>query len=736
MPPYVNPASPDALLHRAFVSVLGQVRPVGAAVLIDPRRILTCAHVVNSALGRERFDPVPPSRGETVSLLLPHVDRERVLVGRVVPETWRPPRARPESARPEPPAAGALPYYGDLAVLELDTDAPPGAEPAPFLPHREGNEVVALWASGHALPTVRAMPRVSAHPWIALDVLGGRVAEGFSGGPLWDRERQAVVGLVVASHEPPGRPAADGPDPAARRYGPPPAMYAIGLASIETELPDLPPVAVPAAGRGRQQLVSMLEQLLPSRRQLVECEERLSARLRRRSAGAAVDVEQLAGLAMGVRRGVPELLDIVYDQLAESRAGGPVGAAGAADWQRMLGIARIVSPRERLSYGRRRNLTALLAACAAVDPGTLLRTVLPYADDIPAPGGLADATAILEGYDPPAGQPMPPLLQGVVHIGVHERAAGGELADDLDAWVRSAAPRLGVAPAAVDQFRADAATAPHALSPAAACAGPGAARARTPATPPRVQVELLPVPPGHLFTYQIWVWSEDGRHEVVLTEDEGVPSHHVVESIRRVLRTEVREDPETALLEFFVSPAWMRLDVDAWAFPSDAEDSGFYPGITRRVVLRSSERTRETYASWKRRSSALPTSPRLLLDERCADPAVARARLEVSPEAGIVVVSCEQRLQGRVLRQCIEAGVHTVLWHREEHGERVSTDLLALVEGIDHTQIPEIVRLERAKAMADPDCPGHHGRRLSLLHDGPDHRPPPLAPDPWALTQP
>ncbi|MFF4748082.1 serine protease [Streptomyces sp. NPDC001268] len=717
----MNPTLTDAPLHRAFVSVLGRPGPVGAAVLIAPRLVLTCAHVVNSALRRDRFDTALPSRAEAVALRLPHVDRERALVGRVVPELWRPPRSRPEPGHPLPPAPGSLPYYGDLAVLELDSEAPPGAEPAPFLPHREGYEVVAQWASGHALPTLRAMPRVSAHPWIALDVLGGTVADGFSGGPLWDRDRQAVVGLVVAAHETSGHP--EPPAPATDRHGPPAAMYAIGLSSVEAELPDLPPVAVPAAGRGRQQLLGILEQLLTSRQDVRDCEERLAARLDRRSAGVAADIERLAGLAMGVRRGVPELLDIVYDHLAERRTGGP---AETADWQRMLRIARVVSPRERLSVGRRRNLTALLAHCRAVDSGTLLRTVLPYADGTPPPVGLADATDILEGYDPHPGQPMPPLLQGVVHIGVHERAAGGELADDLDAWVRSTAPRLGVAPAAVDQFRADA-TAVHATTTPAS---------RHAAAPPRVQVELLPAPPGHLFTYQIWVWSGDGRHEVVLTQDTEVASHRVVEAIRQVLRTEVREHPETALLEFFVSPAWLRLDVDTWEFPSDAEDSGFYPGITRRVVLRSSERTRETYASWKRRSSALPTSPRLLLDERCTDPAVARARLEVSPEAGIVVVSCDRQQQGRVLRQCIEAGVHTVLWHREDHGGRISTDLLALVEGVDHTQIPEVVRLERAKAMADPDCPTHHGRRLSLLHDGPDHRPPPLAPDPWALTQP
>ncbi|ORT60683.1 serine protease [Streptomyces sp. CB03238] len=718
MRPLVDPDRDDAPLHRAFVSVLGEARPVGAGVLIAPRLVLTCAHVVNSALGLHRFTMPAPSRGQPVTLRLPHADRDRALTGRVVEEMWVPPRSRPAPGRPSPPPPGTLPYYGDLAVIELDTDAPPGAEPAPFLPHRDGNEVVAQWASGHALTTLRAMPRVSAHPWIALDVLGGRVTEGFSGGPLWDRDRQAVVGLVVAAHET--------GHSAGRHQGPPAAMYAIGLSSIEAELPGLPPVAVPAAGRGRQQLLAVLEQLLPSRQSVRECEERLAARLGRRSAGAAADVERLAGTAMGVRRGVPELVDLVHDQLAECRPGALAEPGGR---EQLLRIARIVSPREQLSLGRRRNLTALLSQCRVTDPAALLRAVLPYAERLPAPSDLAQAMDVLEGYDAPPGQPMPPLLQGVVRVAVEERAAagaGGEhLADDLDAWVRSTAPRLGVAPAAVDQFRADASAA-HAA--AATCTQVAAA--------PRVQVELLPVAPGHLFTYQIWVWSEDGRHEVVLTEDTEVTSHQVVEAIRRVLRTEVREHPETALVEFFVAHAWLRLDVDTWEFPGDADDIGFHPGVTRRVVLRSSERTRETYAGWKRRSSALAASPRLLLDERCANPTVALARLEASPQAGIVVVCCDRQQQGRVLRQCIQAGVHTVLWHREDHSGETASDLLALVEGVDHAHIPEAVRLERAKALADPDCATHRGRRLSLLHDGPDHRPPPLAPDAWALTQP
>ncbi|MEU5328914.1 VMAP-C domain-containing protein [Streptomyces parvus] len=713
------PSLDDAPLHRAFVSVLGRDHPVGAGVLLSSTLVLTCAHVINSALGRHRFDVSLPSREQQVGLRFPHIDRERELVGRVLPYGWRPPRSRPEADQPSPPGVGALPYYGDLAVVELDTGAPPGAEPAPFLTHRDGNEVIAQWASGNVLPTLRAMPRVSSHPWIALDVLGGTVAEGFSGGPLWDRQRQAVVGLVVAAHESLGRRERIAP---AEQYAPPAAMYAIGLSSIEYELPDLPPVVVPAAGRGRQQLLGVLEKLVPTHSEVMACENRLARRLGRQSCGPAADIERLAGMAMGVRRGVPELLNIIYEQLAELDAGSP---SVNPDWERVLGIARIVSPRERLSPGQRRNLNALLADCRTTDPIALIRTVLPYANVAPQPCDLADAIDVLECYDPQPGQPMPPLLQGVINISLQERERDACLADDLDAWVDSTAPRLGVATAAVAQFRAG-------LS-----AHPWARGTRPPHTaPPRVQVELLPASAGHLFTYQIWVWSGDGRHEVVLTEDTEVTSHRVVEAIRQVLRTEVEEQPETALVEFFVAPAWLRLDVDAWEFPGSSDDGGFRPGIARRVVLRSSERTRETHAGWKRRSSALPSSPRLLLDQRFSDPAVAQARLEIDPEAGIVVVCCDRQRQGLVLRQCIQAGVHTVLWHREEHGGQIAADLLALVEGVDHARIPEAVRLERAKAMADPDCTTHHGRELSLLHDGPDHRPPPLAPALWALTLP
>ncbi|UKY52811.1 trypsin-like peptidase domain-containing protein [Streptomyces inhibens] len=724
----IEGAGPDTPLQLSFVSVRHGGQAVGAGVLVAERLVLTCAHVVNSALGRGRFTQDTPGHDDTVTLRLPHVAAGRDLTARVVREMWVPPRAKATGRDPVEP--GRVPYHGDLAVLELTAAPPDGAEPAPFLQHSYANETIALWASGNPLPTVRAVPRVSAPPWIALDVLGGaQVTEGFSGGPLWDRERQAVVGLVAAVHRAP-EPAAPGDRPT--------TMYAISVPAVEAELPDLPPSAVPTARRGVQQLLTALERVLKGREAVLACEQRLAARLGRPSAGPAADLERLVGLAVGVRRGIPELLDLVRDYEPPVLADpydphARPGLYGAReDWERLRRAARTVRPGEYLTTRQRRDLSGLLAHCTRTDPRTLLERVLPHAPELPAVTGLADAMDALEGFSSTTGAPVPPLLQGVVRISVEERAAGAYPAEDLDAWVERVAARSGVDEAAVSQFRADVEAA---ATPVRAPGRPGGGP-EAPATAPRVQVELLPTPTGRRFTYQIWTFADRQSHRLALVRDAEAGSEQVVDDIRRVLRTEVREDPETALVEYFLPSAWLGLDVDSWESPDSDEDGPFAPGITRRVVVRTTERSRESYAGWKQRTAALPHAKRLVLDHRHTDRKVARAQLEVHRDAGTVIVCCEPHHHGTLLRQCVQAGVHTVLWHRAEHGERIAQDLLALVDGTDHSEVPEVVRLERAKAMAEPESDTHHGRRLSLLYDAPDHRPPQLAPDAWVLTQP
>ncbi len=85
---------------------------VGAGVLIDERHVLTCAHVVNQALGRAAQEVEPPAGQVAVDF----VEAEAGRLGAHVAEGgWVPigPGGR-----------------GDVAALELSEDAPRGARPA------------------------------------------------------------------------------------------------------------------------------------------------------------------------------------------------------------------------------------------------------------------------------------------------------------------------------------------------------------------------------------------------------------------------------------------------------------------------------------------------------------------------------------------------------------------------------------------------------------------------------
>ncbi|MFI2027530.1 VMAP-C domain-containing protein [Streptomyces buecherae] len=730
----------DAALHAAFVSVLGGSGPVGAGVLVADDLVLTCAHVVNSALGRDQFDQAAPPRDALLRLAFPLVDREREVSARVKPARWRPPRA--DAIGCAPVVSGQLAHHGDLAVLRLEGSAPPGAEPAPFQLHDCEREVVALWASGNPVTTIRARPRVVAAPWVALDVVGGvGVSAGYSGGPLWDRARQAVVGLVVAVHED-AQAARARAGAGGHQDRSPAVVYGISLPAIESELPRMPPLRVPAARRGVQQLLAALEGVLTTEASVAQCERRLSERFGFPARDLGTDHARLVRLAVGSRRGVPELLEAARTTLAQHPTpdGGAAGTPGEP-WERLRRAARIVSPTECLTLDQRRDLAGLLARCRQATPDALLAAVLPYDAEPRALSGLADVIDVLEAYEPTDRQPVPPLLRAVVLVAGEERQTADQLTEDLQAWTERVARRMGVPWAAVCQFQADAADrhaaarAPSAPPPPVDGAG-GTAAGRLGRAVPRVQIELLPTGGSTLFTYQIWAWDAGAQPRLVVVQDRDAASTRVVEDIRRVLRTEVREDPETALVEFFVAPEWLGLAIDTWESDEGDEGGAFVPGLTRRLVVRTTTRTRECYAGWKRRTAALASAGRLVFGEKYADHKVARANLEVRPDVGTVVLCCDPARHGQLLRQCVQAGVHTVLWHRTDHGEQVGLDLSGMLEGTEPRGVPEAVRLERAKAMAEPGIPTHRGGQLSLLHDPPDHRPPPLAPEPWVLAEP
>ncbi|MDT0447648.1 nSTAND1 domain-containing NTPase [Streptomyces hesseae] len=205
--------------------------PVGAGVLVTPEHVVTCAHVVNEALGRRGDERDRP--GEPVFVDFPLIGSGPPRPARVT-EWW-----------PIAPDGS-----GDVAVLRPDPPPRPPAGPARLVTTRE------LW--GHAIraygfpvrhdhgawATGRLRDR-TAVGWLQVDDergTGFTVQAGFSGTPVWDDDVQGVVGIAVAAEAGPGLrtsyviPSGTLVDlwPALRPWSLPPCPYR-GLAAFREE---------------------------------------------------------------------------------------------------------------------------------------------------------------------------------------------------------------------------------------------------------------------------------------------------------------------------------------------------------------------------------------------------------------------------------------------------------------------------------------------------------------------
>jgi Trypsin-like peptidase domain/WD domain, G-beta repeat len=161
-------------------------RPLGSAVVVAPRQVLTSAHVILSA--GEVQEPLwvsfPGSAG----------------AGRNAGRN----AGTDERRRVTSVAAAYAPPATDLAMLVLDGDVPSGAEPAPLRCPRPADLVGLAWRAfgfpdrdplGRAAQGVVGAPL--AHGWVRLDSPSPHLGRpGFGGGGLWSPDYQAVVGVV------------------------------------------------------------------------------------------------------------------------------------------------------------------------------------------------------------------------------------------------------------------------------------------------------------------------------------------------------------------------------------------------------------------------------------------------------------------------------------------------------------------------------------------------------------
>ncbi|AOR36307.1 hypothetical protein BFF78_39320 [Streptomyces fodineus] len=182
----------------------------GAGVLVGTRHVVTCAHVLDKQFGREDPGPgrSPAAPAEVVVVEFPFADR----IGS--PGT----RMRATVVGWVPIAADGS---GDAALLELESeiDLPPDLEPEPeqktsvactpaplACPPGLSGHPFSVHGFPHGSPAARQVTGVvrgasgEEGPWVQLDpegAAGWAIELGFSGAPVFDKSREAVVGIVV-----------------------------------------------------------------------------------------------------------------------------------------------------------------------------------------------------------------------------------------------------------------------------------------------------------------------------------------------------------------------------------------------------------------------------------------------------------------------------------------------------------------------------------------------------------
>jgi hypothetical protein len=160
----------------------------GAGFLIDPQHVMTCAHVVNAALGRVTMGADRPDAVVRLDLPLAGIkDVEAEIVG------WHAPVAYRERDASKP---------CDVAVLRLK--APTTATVA-FLAQglpKWGREVRAFgFPVEHGQPTKGETLAEDTRGWIHFQQTkdyGHLIKQGFSGAPAFGADDNAVLGMIVA----------------------------------------------------------------------------------------------------------------------------------------------------------------------------------------------------------------------------------------------------------------------------------------------------------------------------------------------------------------------------------------------------------------------------------------------------------------------------------------------------------------------------------------------------------
>ncbi|MES5825380.1 trypsin-like peptidase domain-containing protein [Streptomyces sp. RG80] len=653
----------------ALVQVLAKdrARTAGAGVYLAGRSLLTCAHVVNAALGLRALNPQDPGSVE-LDVSFPVLSGGHTWRARLV--TWIPPRSRQYGAA----AAETLKWDGDLAVLELDQEPPAPVAPVRWVEMTSGQEVRAWYGGGQAFSY--ADVRVAAYEdgvgYLDGQLSGAAIDEGYSGGPLWSRMDGAVVGLVM------GRITA--PDKAFTAQHTVRRSWGLGWQSVLAELrrvggvPDehlralwARPAVLDVDESVRDMMVGPLHLLLGDPDTRAAHAGVLAAQLGLRvpENRSTPTVEELTQLVSGAERALPTLAESLAPKVADD-------PRGRAELDRLLALGRLTDAARLLSVAEHRVLLGKTEHLVQGDPGLLHRAAnaaLPYLDLPPSlqaarllpsavPGVLRELeTWHGDGSPVPEETPRLPALLRVVEYMAAE--TGGMACQALQEWSRRVATRLGVHPSALHERRADAERWSRRTAPAGA----------------RVLVELerYAKDPTDHYRCQIWRLRPDGTAARAVTGTErprtGV---EIARLIREVAGGTDSVGDGVALVAVSVPPDGLELPVDEWDGAGIDEVIPAPLGEDFHLVLRCPKlrmRSRTGLTDLKRRWKARAQSPPLLADHTVGGRAGLIGLLKTTHrDSARVHLQGDVERRGELLPVCLVMGVPIVLWDRADSG--------------------------------------------------------------------
>ncbi len=713
----------SAGVHGAFVSVLrdSDRRAAGGGVLLTERHLLTCAHVVNVALGKE---------------LLASADPGPVRIGAVFPGSGSPTAREARVAHWVPPrrVGGGLDWSGDLAVLELDA-------PAPVVPPRwskmvPGQGVRAWHGGGHAATFVEVTVK-ECDGWIGYvdgELSGAAIGPGYSGGPLWSQREGAFVGLVAAQLQAPEGPLAA--HHVVRRG------WAIPWQAVRAELEsagagpllDSADDGTPDAERVPHQLLPPLAALLSDPAERADKARRLAEQcgLHTVDDGSAPTYEELATVLAGHPRALPSLTEVLVPT-AHSAA-----ARDAIDILHATGP--LVAGARLLSYAEHHHLLAQLRQHAKTDPALLpsaARGALAYAE-LPhpvrgariAPEAVEAAVDALEelgdsGRVPDGTPRVPALLRVAEYVAA---ALDGPAGDELCGWSDQVAARLGIHPAALAERRRD--------------AEEWACSRHTGSGGTVVRLTRRPGDPSGAYRCTVWRMAPDGTATRASTgEDRPLNGPQIARLVRDAVAPDGTEAP---LVEVVVDRDALQLPVDEWreGEPDETDPYGIFApaalGADFRVVLRCPELRRRSAtgtADLRRRWAGCRTEETLVVDELTSEVRALKDTLNRTRQrsTGRVVLHGPVARRIQLLQVCLFMGVPVVLWDRTAAGRAEGGHLDDIDSAGPLDSLPERVRDFRVGVYADTE----RAARPSLVWEDPD-RPLPgelwLA-DPVAMTE-